>query len=253
MKRKGFTYKEQPGVLLLNNFIKCFWVFNNPGAQLPVFTVLPDGCFDLIVILEKKKIKEISLTGIWTKPIDVTITPYTTILGVRFKLASVEYVFEESISQLLNNEKLLPPGFWGITEKTTKDVSHFSKVINKKVDSIILSQQTDNRKMELFHSLYKANGNIRIGQISKSVFWSSRQINRYFNNYFGLSLKSYCEILRCHAAYTDIKLGQLFPLDQYYDQPHFIREVKKITGAKPKDLYRNKNDRFIQFCDFPEL
>ena len=78
------------------------------------------------------------------------------------------------------------------------------------------------------------------------VFWSSRQMNRYFNKMFGLSLKSYCNILRCSAAYKDIKKGDLLSNQNYYDRSHFNKEIKKHTNHTPKNLLENENDRFLQ-------
>jgi AraC-like DNA-binding protein len=83
--------------------------------------------------------------------------------------------------------------------------------------------------------------------MSEQVHWSSRQINRYFNQLFGLSLKAYCNILRFRASFQHIKEGKLFPEQNFTDQAHFIKEIKKFSGVLPKELSKNKDDRFIQF------
>ena len=77
------------------------------------------------------------------------------------------------------------------------------------------------------------------------MFWSSRQINRYFNRIFGISLKAYCNIFRFKSSLNDIKNGELFPTLNFADQTHFIKEVKKMSGVTPKELSKNENDRFI--------
>lgn len=105
----------------------------------------------------------------------------------------------------------------------------------------------DERKQKLFKLLFQTNGSLTIQEIANQIFWTSRQINRYFNATFGLSLKSYCNILKCKQSFDDIKKGKLFPEKNYTDQPHFIREIKKHTGTTPKILAKNENDRFIQF------
>ena len=110
----------------------------------------------------------------------------------------------------------------------------------------------DIRKQTLFHLLYSTNGNLSVGEYSKQSFWASRQINRYFNEQFGLSLKSYCNILKCCASFKQIKKGNLFPEQNYFDQSHFIKEIQKYTGTSPTELHQNKNDRFLQFSTIPE-
>ena len=60
-------YKEFQPDKLLNDFVKNYWWFDNSTTQQLDFTILPDGCFDLIISFDNYQQKEISLTGIWTK------------------------------------------------------------------------------------------------------------------------------------------------------------------------------------------
>jgi AraC-like DNA-binding protein len=60
-------------------------------------------------------------------------------------------------------------------------------------------------------------------------------------------LKAYANILRFRASFEQLHRGELYPEQNFADQSHFIREVKKLSGVTPKELNKNKNDRFIQF------
>ena len=99
--------------------------------------------------------------------------------------------------------------------------------------------------------LNKTKGSLTIADYATQVHWTSRQMNRYFKKRFGLSLKSYCTILKCAASFKHIQKGQLAPIQNYYDQSHFIKDLKKYTGNRPKDLYKNENDRFLQLSIMP--
>ena len=90
-----------------------------------------------------------------------------------------------------------------------------------------------------------SNGEIGVRALSEKVFWSSRQINRYFTQQLGLSLKAYCSILRFRASLQHIAQGKLFPQLNFADQAHFIKQIKKFSGVVPKELSKNKNDRFV--------
>ncbi len=90
------------------------------------------------------------------------------------------------------------------------------------------------------------NGDISAEEVSNQINWSNRQINRYLNKYLGVSLKTYLNIQKCHSSYFHISKGEFYPSNNYFDQPHFIREIKKHTGKTPKEIYKNQNDRFIQ-------
>ena len=62
----------------------------------------------------------------------------------------------------------------------------------------------------------------------------------------GVSLKAYLNIQKCYSSYFHIRDGEFYPTNEYFDQSHFIREIKKHTGKTPKELYKKQNDRFIQ-------
>lgn len=46
---------------------------------------------------------------------------------------------------------------------------------------------------------------MRAKELSENVFYSTRQINAYFNQQFGLSLKRYCNIIRFQASLSHSK------------------------------------------------
>ena len=118
------------------------------------------------------------------------------------------------------------------------------KKVTQKIKSIA-PENIDNRKKKLFELIYSSNGSITVKELSEKVYWSSRQINRYFNQQFGISLKAYCNILRFGASFKHISEGKLFPEQNFTDQNHFIKEIKKYAGVTPKELSKNKDDRFI--------
>ena len=87
-----------------------------------------------------------------------------------------------------------------------------------------------------------------VKELSEKVYWSSRQINRYFNQQFGISLKAYCNILRFGSSFKHISEGKLFPEQNFTDQNHFIKEIKRYAGVTPKELSKNKDGRFINIA-----
>jgi AraC-like DNA-binding protein len=61
-------------------------------------------------------------------------------------------------------------------------------------------------------------------------------------------LKSFLNIVRCNSSYKDISKGNLFPSENYFDQAHFIKEIKRYTGTTPSKLFKNENVRFLQLA-----
>jgi AraC-like DNA-binding protein len=239
-------YLEKNANTNQSNFVKCFWFSDSQEAE-GVHTVLPDGYFDLIYCFQGEMHKRTFLTGTWTKPIDVPFTKHTRHFGVRFKLLASEYVFNIPIQSIIDTSLCLSPDY--LTEELDVFASfdlfaaHMEKVVNAMIPE---SGSVDPRKFKLFQILYGCHGNIGVSELSERVGWSSRQINRWFNAWFGLPLKTFANILKCHAAYRNIAQGELNPVGDYYDQAHFIKEIKRFTGTTPKVLHENKNVRFLQ-------
>lgn len=240
------NYQEKHTKGFISNFIKSFWEFEACEDECN-YEILPDGFFDLILEIKNGQITKVSLTGVWTKQIQISIPKNTRLLGVRFKLISAEYVFKQSIKELKNTKTDLSTTFFRCENFDFSDFGKFTDSITEKLQYGLKNlKEIDNRKFKLFKILYERQGEVSVREISEIIFWSNRQINRYFNSHFGFSLKTFCNILKCYSSLKHIANGKLFPENDYYDQAHFIKQIKQITGATPTNLYLNKDDRFLQ-------
>jgi AraC-like DNA-binding protein len=247
------VYKEFQPDKLLADFVKNYWWFDNSTTQQLDFTILPDGCFDLIVSLDNYRQDRIELTGLWTRQVDVSIEPNRQLFGVRFKLLAVDSILQHSVSSFCDSEQTLGNDFWQLDKTSFNDLESVTAKLDKIMLSILGSQKgVDSRKQHLFNLLYQTNGESSVEHYSQQVSWASRQINRYFKDRFGIPLKSYCKILKCFASYKHLKKGQLYPEQNYFDQSHFIKDLRKHTGTKPTELFENKNDRFLQLTTMTE-
>jgi AraC-like DNA-binding protein len=243
-------YQSQKPDSSLSDYIESFWMLDNPSENKEVI-LLPDGRIDLIFSQSAKEPFDVVLLGIGTHPEQIVIAEKTKIFAVSFNLLATEYILHQSVSELLNSAKVLPIDFWNFNVDDLNDFEKFCEKISLKIKQE-LTQKIDERKLKLFDLIYSAKGSLTVKELSEKVIWSERQINRYFNQQFGISLKSYCGILRFRASFQHIKEGKLFPEQNFTDQSHFIKEIKKLSGFLPKELNQNKNDRFIQFSVLPE-
>ncbi|MCA6442172.1 MAG: AraC family transcriptional regulator [Bacteroidetes bacterium] len=229
----------------LSNFVKCFWT-SETLTKSSEYTILPDGYFDLIVEIRNKKISSVKLTGIWTIPIDIQTETHTEIFAVRFKPLAIELLENINLKSLLNSSIYLGTDFIGIDNLAFNNFKDFCKHIENYLQRRIEKSKTVNDlKIRLFIEIFKKEI-FNVQELSERVFWTSRQINRYFNLTFGLSLKEYLNIIRCNQTFKDISKNRLTLQSNYFDQSHFIKEIKKFTGATPTELKKNENDRFLQ-------
>lgn len=236
---------------LLKDFVESFWMLDNPSGNKEA-VLLPDGRIDIIFSQSPTEPFHIVLLGVCTHPEEIIVAERTKTFAISFNLLATEYLLHESVSDLLNYAKNLPNDFWGFTADDMIDFDQFCKKATQRIENELANQEIDDRKRKLFDLIYSSNGAIPIKELSEKTVWSERQINRYFNQQYGISLKSYCGILRFRASFPHIKEGKLFPEQNFSDQSHFIREVKKLSGFLPKELSKNQNDRFIQFSVLPK-
>ncbi len=236
--------QKQPDKSLLN-FVDSFWVLQNQSAA-DEGVIMPNGKIDLFFSKTPDNKFRVTLMGLETKPKPLANQDVSIVFAVSFNPLAMEYILQRSVAGILDNEIMLPNNFWNFNINDLEDFDTFCEKATQKIQSI-LPKEIDNRKVKLFELLFATDGEISVKELSEKIFWSSRQINRYFNEQFGVSLKTYCKIIRFRASLQDIKDGKLFPQHNFTDQSHFIKDIKKLSGVSPKELHKNKNDRFLQF------
>ncbi|WP_029268839.1 AraC family transcriptional regulator [Flavobacterium sp. KJJ] len=235
-----FIVPEKP----LADFVENIGMFQNLSDKPKEVVLMPDGRIDLFFLQSETAAFHVTLIGLETVPEQRAIPPHTIAFKVSFKPLGVEYILQTSIADILNSAKNLSTDFWNVNVNDLKDFDAFHQKIILKL-SELLPSKIDERKCQLFDLIYASNGEIKVQELSEKIAWSSREINRYFNKKFGLSLNAFCKILRFKASLEHIAQGRLFPELNFADQNHFIKEIKKFSGVVPSELLKNKDDRFI--------
>lgn len=231
----------------LEDFVELYWEHNHQGDSESAMTIAPDSFFKIIWMVKEGKMLSYFLTGIWTKEVEVKIQPGTSVYGIKFRILAPEYLFQREIESILNGRTELDLGFLNAEGISFKNINTWTEHIEKEL--LVLSRKSEEmrpKKLLLSQLLYKMDGDITVEDVAIQIGWSDRQINRYLTKYLGVSLKSYLNMQKVYSAYVQIKKGDLFPEKGYYDQAHFIREVKRHTNQTPKELFKDENDRFIQ-------
>lgn len=246
MEIKGIQFTSVEPIPVLADFVESIWMLKNEDNVEKEIILLPDGRFDIIFSYTPTGEFHATLKGLETTWGQAVIAAGIVMFVVSFKLLAIEYLLNFKVASALNEGQRLPDNFWGIKIDDLKDFEFFCHKITRIMQSLI-KPNIDNRKKELFTLIYGSTGSLSVKELSQKVFWSSRQINRYFNQQFGIALKAYCTILRFKTALQPIKEGHFSGDEHFADQAHFIKEIKKFSGVLPKDLHKNQNGRFILF------
>jgi len=240
----NFRYKFLPPSPTLADFVENIGMFHNASENPKEVVVVPDGRIDLFFSQSPAEPFRVILKGLETYSEARSIPPQTLTYTISFKPLAMEYIFQGMISDILNSARILPADFWGFSDSDLLDFDGFCTKANRKLNALI-PDAVDERKRKLFALIYSTHGEMTVKQLSETVKWSSRQINRYFNQQFGLSLKVFCNILRFRKSLEHIAVGKLSPELNFTDQNHFIKQVKKFAGVAPKVLSKNSDDRFV--------
>ena len=236
--------KKQPSAVL-SNFVHCYWHVTNRSDEKKV-TILPDGYFDVLFPSTGKKQASIFLTGLATEPMEYVVPENSKTFAISFKMLAAEYILKTTVAPLVNKIIILRDGYLNDLQACGNEFKAFSNLADALLSRRIDTPE-DVRKKILSELLYSPQETLSVAAMAEKAQWSSRQINRYFKKYLGLTLKEYSSILRYRAAFEQLKNGSLCPQKDYADQAHFIKEVKSYSGVTPKALAQNKDDRFIQF------
>lgn len=99
-------------------------------------------------------------------------------------------------------------------------------------------------------SLRVSDGQIAIKELERQTGYSRRYLDLLFEKYVGLSPKALARIFRFHKFYRKWARGQSYEVlkqefeDYYYDQAHFTREFKRMTGYSPREYTRQVSNEF---------
>ena len=229
----------------ITDYVYCFSSLQNLSSQKEG-VIIPNGKIDLLFCKTSDNQLQIVLMGLETKPKPMPKTDITSFFAISFNPLALEYILHQSIAKFVDSGMELPDDFWDFNITDLDNFEAFCEKADLKIQSL-LPEKLDERKLKLFNLIVETDGEISIKELSEKIVWEERQINRYFKKHLGISLKYYCNILRFHASLFHIKDGNLFPQLNFTDQSHFIKEIKKLSGVSPKELFKNQNDRFLQF------
>ncbi|MGE3466623.1 MAG: helix-turn-helix domain-containing protein [Pyrinomonadaceae bacterium] len=94
------------------------------------------------------------------------------------------------------------------------------------------------------HSIREANGSVNIARVAREYSLSTRQFERRFKEFAGLTPKTFARVVRFQSA-TQHRLDGNRDLTDiayscgYYDQSHFINEFREFSGYTPKEYFWN--------------
>ncbi|MCR1842166.1 helix-turn-helix domain-containing protein [Murimonas intestini] len=105
------------------------------------------------------------------------------------------------------------------------------------------------------NTIIQMEGVLTSAEIINNVFYSPRHLNRLFNQYLGMSMKSFSRLVRINKsiqllnektnslAFICEKLG-------YYDVSHFVKDFRIVCGVTPQEYRTNMSDFYSEIAKY---
>jgi AraC-like DNA-binding protein len=242
-------YKEEKPEKMLAPFIDAFWNVDNIYDNWSN-TIIPDSYADIIIKISSSKrclsISDIFTVGIMTEPVTTSALKGDKFIGARLSCFALKNLLNIDMSE--------------ITDKKM-DLKSVNLCLYNKIKNIFMYKNQSNDINESFKNLIKKElhfegyetviligiikkirncfGNINIEGLAEEFSLSIRSLQRLFKEYIGVSPKKYARIIRFKKAYDILKSDSFIKPEEYmfdlgyYDQPHFINEIKKFSNKTP--------------------
>ncbi|HBG6420598.1 TPA: helix-turn-helix transcriptional regulator [Clostridioides difficile] len=246
----------------LRNWISNFTIsFPNQTIISDNYTIIPHGSVTLVFFYDATGLHSL-LFGPTTKPKTVgnIANRCDVILIIEFQPAGFFPLIGIQQSELI--DKVVP---FSIIN-TSLDLE-IKKIFNESlsIDKLILKLEElliSNIKIEYSYEFILAiqliiqnSGNISSQEISKKVFYSYRHLNRLFNQYLGLSMKSFSRLVRINKSIKLLNNNKTSLMSicnelGFYDIPHFIKDFKIVCGITPQKYRANMSDFYSEIAKF---
>ena len=266
---KFYFIQPQPE---LHNFVKKIWWCETSDGMQPSASNLavPNGCSKIIITCANSIISRVGdhtwqskeqglyFIGNRDNPVQIS-TPkkMTVFIGIEFYPFGAYPIFGISMSETANQsfhfEEILEK--WG--KNVNETICNLSQIedkvafIQQKLIEIKIKRQLENPLVEYcVNSLKSTNGLMTISELQSRTGYSRRYLEILFKDYVGLSIKTLGKIFRFQKFYKDWATGQPYEriieglYNYYYDQAHFAKEFKKMTGFSPKHFSSTVSNEF---------
>jgi len=115
-------------------------------------------------------------------------------------------------------------------------------------------ERTNNIVMDAVAEILQRKGNLEVGQLSKEIHISSRQLERLFKENIGISPKQLSSLIRYQYLWREVLCHPQFQIQDavyrygYTDQAHLLRDFKRFHTMNPVEAkkYALEHVAFLQ-------
>ena len=256
---------------ILSPYIKGYWAFEINLDNHYLIPLIPHALIeltfqygDLIKNNSHETLPRTYISGQRSYPTNIRNNGKTKLILVLFYPFGASLFFKEPMINL---------------ENKNIDLSNLDRIKIKEIEEKLLEKETLIERIKLIESflithlkessihnfiriqrslslIHRSKGKIKVSQIAKKVFVSTKQLTRDFKKYIGLNPKDFIQIIRFqYIIYQkqikkNISLSDLAYQSGFFDQAHFINNFKQFAGLTPSSFFNSNgyiSDYFTPF------
>ncbi|BFM48910.1 helix-turn-helix domain-containing protein [Marinomonas sp. THO17] len=243
----GRIFKTQQPSVAMTPWVQSYWQLTVPKGLFHYHSV-PDNCVDWIINLDC--FEDNFLIPPFLSSTVFHIDGPGSFFAIRFRVLGHKSLISVPLGEwgelgMIKAEDVLPREVLYSVFDTIHRAEHFDKRcrnLSALLLSVIKLPEIDPRLGNFIRFCYENIGShldLSDGQSSEFGV-SARQLRRLAKQHVGLSPKDFYQVIRFQNT---LKTMKAWPqnkayLDHYYDQPHFAREFKRLSGVTPTQ-FRN--------------
>jgi AraC-like DNA-binding protein len=250
--------------IALKPYVRCFWILEHEfgiNEDSYVYRSVADGCVEM-VFHYRSAFDELVADGPahnWQSGIHFQSSQYRRfetkqsfgIFGAYIYPFAVPYFFnvpsERTSNEMLSLDTFLGNGGTELEEKimTARDNYKRAELLAAFLERRLLSARIKDNAIatSIKHVIHAGELNT-VEQLAYKFNLSTRQFDRKFKEYAGFGPKMYMRLVRLSNALkqqaNNKSLSQIAHECGYYDQSHFIHDVKAFTGYHPGFYFSGK-------------
>ena len=257
----SLSYREIAPSGRLAGHIECYWFLTGTsGVPLDSHRILPDGRMEIVVNLgapirrvQPDGTVELQPRRMLVGQMDqhVTIQPEgrLDVVGVRFRPAGAFGFLGLPLHRLRNQTVAAAEVLSQSTQELEEQLNEASSARQRvsALESFLLACSPQASRCDLLleaavSRVLASVGQITVDGLAQEMRVGPRELERRFREKIGLGPKSLCRIVRFQDVFRRHGLAEdawaAVALEcGYYDQPHFIKEFKRITGETPPEFF----------------
>jgi AraC-like DNA-binding protein len=250
---------------ILQPYIKQYWAIETilPKGQEHSQRIIATGLPELTFYFGKRPTSDkrtlesnVLISGQQNDYYDLLITDHLSVFSITFQPNGLSQFLKFPVSELRNqtvaanaiDKSFLPPHVEDqlAEAKSFKKRVEIAEALFVKLIATPIERVDHERMLQSIQMIKSSKGSVSIDALASNACLSRKQFERKFLAYIGISPKQFLKIIRfqytlfLNQSAANHSLTSLAYEAGYYDQSHFINEIKELTGLTPKKLFAHR-------------